>query len=210
MKALTVCQPFAELICRGEKRVENRRHHYFKDYRGPLLIHAGLSREWLDLDESGARDEAYDIPLGRMSFGAIVGRAIMADFFAVTYRMHSPVVPKWIASKRPWLTSHNHVEGPYCLVLSDVNRLERPIPCRGQQGLFEIDLEVEAMEAGYPAIWLPAGPPARSCRVCGCTEHSPCDDDETGGCEWVEADLCNACVGKEVSRQGAKARRRKR
>jgi PRTRC genetic system protein A len=29
-----------------------------------------------------------------------------------------------------------------------------------------------------------------TCRVCGCTESTPCE----GGCEWVEPDLCSACA----------------
>lgn len=33
------------------------------------------------------------------------------------------------------------------------------------------------------------------CRVCGCTDDYACD----GGCEWVDADLCSACVGREVA-----------
>lgn len=31
--------------------------------------------------------------------------------------------------------------------------------------------------------------PERACRVCGCTETTPCE----GGCAWVEPDLCSAC-----------------
>jgi len=45
MKAVTIYQPYAELIARGEKRVENR--SWRTDYRGPLAIHAGCSRAWL-------------------------------------------------------------------------------------------------------------------------------------------------------------------
>lgn len=33
----------------------------------------------------------------------------------------------------------------------------------------------------------------RRCRVCGCTENSPCMT-EQGFCYWVEEDLCSACV----------------
>ena len=37
----------------------------------------------------------------------------------------------------------------------------------------------------------------RSCRVCGCTETTPCIDKESGdSCAWIETDLCSACVGK--------------
>lgn len=31
----------------------------------------------------------------------------------------------------------------------------------------------------------------RQCRGCGCTDGHAC----AGGCSWVEADLCSACVG---------------
>ena len=38
MKALTICQPYAELVMRGLKPVENRRHGSFAAFRGPLLL----------------------------------------------------------------------------------------------------------------------------------------------------------------------------
>jgi hypothetical protein len=31
------------------------------------------------------------------------------------------------------------------------------------------------------------------CRVCGCTNESPCGS----GCNWVETDLCSSCAGWE-------------
>lgn len=45
----------------------------------------------------------------------------------------------------------------------------------------------EAMLAGLADILLELGP---ICRVCGCTEERACE----GGCTWVAADLCSACV----------------
>jgi len=36
--------------------------------------------------------------------------------------------------------------------------------------------------------------PARTCRVCDCTEDAPCP----GGCSWVEEDLCSACARRIV------------
>lgn len=39
------------------------------------------------------------------------------------------------------------------------------------------------------------------CRVCGCTESSPCIEDDgispLLGCHWVEPDLCSSCFGWE-------------
>jgi len=169
MKALTICQPYAELICLGEKRAENRA--WATDHRGPLLIHAGKSRRWLD---------THDGPLPeRMVFGAIVGRCELVGCvqyaFADRYREFR------------WLNAHPHASGPLCWILEDVRRLERPIPYRGMPGLFEVDeSEIEMADPW----WLPAGPPAQQCRVCGCTEHSPCDE----GCGWVAEDLCTACA----------------
>ena len=69
MKALTVLQPFAHLIIIGEKRAESRR--WYTPYRGPLLIHAGKSRSWL---EPGDEDRNPG-----MAFGAIVGKCELLD-----------------------------------------------------------------------------------------------------------------------------------
>ena len=47
MKALTIHQPYAELIRRGEKVIENRT--WPTSYRGPLAIHAGGSVKFLEI-----------------------------------------------------------------------------------------------------------------------------------------------------------------
>jgi hypothetical protein len=39
---------------------------------------------------------------------------------------------------------------------------------------------------------------ARRCRVCDCTDDRACE----GGCSWVEADLCSACVGAVDDAEG--------
>lgn len=38
--------------------------------------------------------------------------------------------------------------------------------------------------------------PRKSCRLCGCTDIASCetDDNASGRCMWVEADLCSACA----------------
>jgi hypothetical protein len=45
----------------------------------------------------------------------------------------------------------------------------------------------------------PAAPPARFCRVCGCTEDQPCVNLEGQGCHWVAEDLCSACSSSSSS-----------
>lgn len=69
MKALTICQPYAHLIVIGEKIVEFRT--WPTAYRGPLAIHAGKSRSWLE--------EGDEKQYPAMSFGAIVGIAELIE-----------------------------------------------------------------------------------------------------------------------------------
>jgi activating signal cointegrator 1 len=174
MKALTICQPYAYLICLPDddpraKRVENRKWS-MDFYRGPMLIHAGKSRAFLDLSEDGKRDEIYDIAMSDMPFGALVGICNVVDCFrkADTYQFVQAV------NKRPWLGTHQHVEGPYCWVLTECRKFETPIPFRGAQGLFDVPDVVVA-----EAIEAIDGPPIRC--TCGaandpgsCGHHPAC------------------------------------
>lgn len=46
------------------------------------------------------------------------------------------------------------------------------------------------------------------CRGCGCTDTTPCCDDEGNACSWAEPDLCSACAGpKPKKRTKRKAKR---
>jgi hypothetical protein len=141
MRALTICQPYAHLICLPDdddraKRVENRK--WATDCRGPLLIHAGKSREWLHLDETKTFDEGYNIPLGDMAFGAIIGICELVDCFSMEHPMDRASAMR----RRPWLIAHPHAEGPFCFVLTQVRRFETPIPYRGAQGFFNVPAEL--------------------------------------------------------------------
>ena len=125
MKALTICQPYAHLIVRGEKRVENR--EWPTSYRGPLLIHAGKSREWMDSEDELDFRELGD-PL---VFGALVGVATLADV------LHIDRIERGeYDARHPWLREHCHTIGTWCWVLTDVRRFE-PVPWKGAQGLWE-------------------------------------------------------------------------
>lgn len=118
--ALTVCQPYAEMIAAGEKLIENRT--WPTAYRGRLYIHAGKSREWLD---DGEEREG-------MAFGAVVAVADLVDCLRVED------VPQNLDDR--YLV---HANGPWCWLLQNVRRLPQPLPWRGAQGLWSI--QVEAM-----------------------------------------------------------------
>lgn len=146
MKAITICQPYAHLIVTGAKRVENRT--WPTRYRGPLLIHAGKSRDWLDVqyDDAGCEyDAAYNIHIDTMDFGAIVGRAVLADCVHRDTITADAMKGCGLAVRYPWLDKHEHAEGPWCWVLVDVLRLEQAVPWRGAQGLFDVPNEVVSL-----------------------------------------------------------------
>ena len=128
MKALTICQPYAQLIVRGGKRVENR--EWATRYRGPLAIHAGKSREWLSTEE-----EVFfsDTLLDPLIFGAVIGEAILVDCLHI-----DRVSCGQYDAKYPWLRGHKHTVGTWCWILSDVRRRTDPLPWKGAQGLWDI------------------------------------------------------------------------
>lgn len=124
--ALTIHQPYPSLICLPDehpdaKRVENRiweTHH-----RGPIVIHAGASLEWLDT-YSGP------VPTG-MPFSAIMG---VADL--LTCVRAEDISAGRLPVELQWLTAHKHVSGPWCWVLGNVRVLAKPIPYKGSQRIW--------------------------------------------------------------------------
>lgn len=166
MRGLTICQPWAWAVMEGIKRFENR--VWETNYRGPLVIHAGKSREWLggiqDLHMAG-----YDIYEEDLLFGELLGVVDLVD-----------------CHKRSRMrTDDPFAEGPYCWELLRPRKLVEPIPYRGRQGLFTIPDEL-IEKAVFDHL--------RCCRKCGCTDLRACP----GGCSWVEDDLCSRCAGVGV------------
>jgi hypothetical protein len=114
MKALTICQPYADMIATGEKIIENRT--WPTSYRGPIAIHAGKSRAWMD------ECDASDRP--SMAFGAVVATAELYE--CVRWERLSDE-----------LKERHDASGPWCWMLRNVRRIDPPVPQSGAQGLWE-------------------------------------------------------------------------
>lgn len=116
MKCLTVRQPWAALIVRGIKDVENR--SWATRYRGPLLIQASVNMTAADLEYVAHR---YGIKMERSSlvFGAILGAVDLVD-------CRTKVSSSW------------HTRGHVGWYLENPRRLRIPIPYKGQLGLFDV------------------------------------------------------------------------
>lgn len=141
MKALTICQPYAEMILRGEKRIENRT--WPTTYRGPIYIHAGKNRSWWDEEVDSKR-------YPRAAWGAVVAVAKLINCVTI-----ESIQAGRYDDIYPWALSHTHANGPWCWVLDSVSPIG-PWPWKGAQGLFEIDEEelgrVANRVLGVPAL----------------------------------------------------------
>jgi hypothetical protein len=133
MKALTICQPYAHLIATGQKFVENRtwqpRLHdrgVKRPYCGWFVIHAGRGKKYL-------RDGDEDRYPG-MAFGA----AVAAAYLSSCVRIEELGAAIETHPQLGWVPGHEHTEGPVLWILSVVRPLVRPVPLRGDRGLFEV------------------------------------------------------------------------
>lgn len=98
---------------------------------------------------------------------------------------------------------------PICnIIVKDVTPLEGYFPSGYGCGICGIITEAKP-DGSLPEGWIkkefeqgsmficpePNCHSAQVCRVCGCTEYNACETDD-GPCDWVEPDLCSACVNE--------------
>lgn len=138
LPALSVRQPFADLIMRGIKDIENRSVAW--KLRGRVLIHA--SATFGDAEREAAEFFRRHLDLRRGStyqpvLGAILGSVEIVD--AVD------------AHESDWFS------GPVGLVLAKPRRLPSPIPRKGAVGIFYV--EAVELEAGVSAARRTNSPP---------------------------------------------------
>lgn len=119
MKALVIRQPWAWAIMEGHKRIENRT--WTTRYRGPLAIIAGRSTASLSRGSLFCQSHGIVVP-SSLPFGSILGVVTLVDVVSQN-DLYDPFA-----------------EGPYCWVLSDPVKLERPVPYRGRLGLFDLPI----------------------------------------------------------------------
>lgn len=149
MKALTIWQPWASLIACGAKQYETR--SWATKYRGPIAIHAAAryTRKW-DLPVDLVKVADAEMAAGRcsewgaMPFGVVIATAELVNVWSIarhpgTYipRLGDYFVPEKEAVLGDW------TPGRYAWELSNVKILQPPIPVKGKQGLWNLELEGE-------------------------------------------------------------------
>ena len=166
MKALSIRQPYAWLICAGYKDVENR--NWRTNFRGRIYVHS--SKVAVELHDPHVKQfvvaalanqaktneiEAYISSTLEFSYGAIIGEVDIVD--CVT------------TSDSPWFV------GRYGFVLKKPVLYKEPILCRGSVGFFIQELRhcpqcgrlVEATTAEIRDSFGRLARMERRCRECG-------------------------------------------
>lgn len=121
MKALSLKQPFAELILLGRKTIELR--NWNTKFRGEFYIHASKSP-----DKEAMKTFSFD----ELPCGVILGKARLVDVKKYpTREVHAQDRDKHLASA-DW--------GDYGFILEDVQRIN-PIPAKGKLGFWEFNAQ---------------------------------------------------------------------
>lgn len=127
MKALSIRQPWAGLIVHDYKDIENR--GWATHYRGPILIHAPLTRDEDLIPEFDTALAEGGLPPIEWRTGGFVGVAVIVDC----------------------VTTHDSewFDGPYGFVLEAAQPLPF-YPYKGALGLFEVpdNIAKDIMRAG--------------------------------------------------------------
>lgn len=124
MIALTVLQPWAQLIADERKFIETRA--WKTEYRGPIAIHAGKGLD--HLDKSHWFD--YEEREIERNTGGIVAVAVL--------RM---MLPSQTARERypDQIEYGDFSDGRWCWILSDIVKLPTILPARGKPGLWRLE-----------------------------------------------------------------------
>ena len=117
MKALSLKQPWAELILQGKKKIELRKWN--TNFRGEFLIHASKIPDKKNMKKFGFEE---------LPFGFIVGKAMLVK--VKKYKNNKDMVK----DKKFHLASSAF--GKYGFVLKNVKRI-KPIPAKGQLNFWE-------------------------------------------------------------------------
>ena len=121
MKALSLKQPFAELIVSGKKTIELRKWN--TNFRGEFLIHASKVPDKKAMQRFGFTN---------LPTGGIVGKSVLTE------------VKHYQNSQSFWLDKDKHLAslewGTYGFVLQDAARLPY-IAAKGKLGFWELDEE---------------------------------------------------------------------
>lgn len=140
MKAITIWQPWASLLVKGQKLYETR--SWATSYQGPIAIHAAKRsvRRAIDALAAGGMDgwetlrhmeSLLECPgaLGQLPTGAVIGKARLVRCNLIDETFVAQLAPQERALG-------DFTLGRYAWEFEQMAQLAAPIPARGAQGLW--------------------------------------------------------------------------
>jgi hypothetical protein len=139
MKAITIRQPWANLVAQGLKTVETR--NWKTSYRGPLAIHAGkvANKEAFDILKKTDLEEFMSCELSIEPRGVII--AVTELIYIIEYHdsedfyddiLSHSVPPEFAYTRYGWCFPCDPRKK------KRTYKLNTPIPWRGMPGLFDV------------------------------------------------------------------------
>lgn len=125
MKALTIKEPWASLIINGYKEYEFR--SWKTNYRGKILIHAGLSKDKNNIK----RFKDYNLDYGQ---GEIIGEATITDCIKVDEKFI-----KDLQKQEPNVYKTSGFNEKYAFKLENVKKYKKRIPCKGKLSIWNYE-----------------------------------------------------------------------
>ena len=122
MKVLTIKQPWASLIINGHKLYEFR--SWKTNYRGKILIHAGLSFQKKVNDKFEYLNLEY-------IYGAIIGEANLVDCILIDKDFNN-----YLFNEDSFIYGFGSHIGAYAWKLDNIIKYDNPIYCKGKLGLW--------------------------------------------------------------------------
>ena len=165
MKAITVLEPWASVIAKGEKKIETR--SWATKYRGKIAIHAAKSSKAVDLPQNFGAIPAYLSLVGPktstylsddLDLGCVIAIADLVDCRKIigtkerTVKMKGTELTETITIENGIIILDEGMEidgiteyslgdytpGRYAWILENVQRI-KPVPAKGQQRIWTWD-----------------------------------------------------------------------
>ena len=135
IKGLTLWQPWASLVSVMEKQIETR--SWATDYRGYLAIHAAkrtpkYAAEYAHFEPFYSALKRHALYPDRLPSGAIVAVCRLEDCMQITS------TEMLLSLKDTEIHFGDHTVGRYAWMLGNFDRLEKPIPIKGGQRLWNL------------------------------------------------------------------------
>jgi hypothetical protein len=131
VKALSLRQPWADLVIQGKKTLELR--NWTVSYRGPLAIHASLT-----VNEAACR--SYGMQPETLTTGALIGVVELVDIIRLDTETYTARQAEHLA--QGFYAPPADGKPLYGWKLSNPRELPHPVPFHGRMGLFNVPDEL--------------------------------------------------------------------